>query len=72
MRDHRLEQFPKQITLAEAAMSVLGERRIVRNVAVEPQAAEPAIGQIKVNLIAKPPLRASSSTGGVLRTNETD
>src|SRR4029077_3648934 len=37
-------------------MAVLGEGRVVGYVAVEAQPTEPAIGQIEVNLVTKPPL----------------
>jgi hypothetical protein len=43
-RDHRLEQLAQQIALAKAAMSVLGKRRMIGNLAVETQATEPAVG----------------------------
>jgi hypothetical protein len=36
-RDYGLKQFPQQIALAEAAVAVLGERRMIGDVAVEPQ-----------------------------------
>jgi hypothetical protein len=36
----RLEQLAQQIAVAEAAMPVLGEGRVVRNVALQPEPAE--------------------------------
>jgi hypothetical protein len=46
-RDHRLEQVPQQIARAEAAVAVLGKRRMIGSVAVEAQAAKPAVGQMR-------------------------
>ena len=46
----------QEIALAETAVAVLGKRRMIGDVAVEPQATEPAIGQIEVDLVAQPPL----------------
>jgi hypothetical protein len=37
---HVLEQSSKQARLAEPAVAVLGKRRMIRDVAVEPQATE--------------------------------
>ena len=59
-RDHRLEQAAQQVAVAEAAVPVLGEGRVVGHVAVEPEPAEPAIGQVQMNFVAEPPLRADA------------
>ena len=48
-RNHGLKQFPQQIALAETAVAVLGKGRMIGNLAVEPQAAEPTVGQIEVD-----------------------
>jgi hypothetical protein len=53
-RQHGLEQLAQKIALAKTAMAVLGNRRMIRNLAVEAQAAEPAVGQIEVNFLAQP------------------
>ena len=37
-RHHRLEQLAQEIALAETAVAVLGKRRMIRDVAIEPQA----------------------------------
>jgi hypothetical protein len=58
--DHALEELAQQIALAEAAVPVLGEGRVVRYVAIQAQAAEPAVGQVEVDLLAEPPLRADA------------
>src|ERR1700722_12197816 len=59
-RHHGLEQLAQEIALAEAAVAVLGKRRMIRDVAIEPQATEPAISQIEVELLAQPPLGANA------------
>jgi hypothetical protein len=39
--NHRLEQLAQQIAIAEAAMPILGEGRVVRHLAIEAEPAEP-------------------------------
>ena len=48
-RHDGLEQLAQEIALAETAVAVLGKRRMIGDVAVEPQSTEPAIGQIEVD-----------------------
>ena len=55
-RHGHLEQLPQQITTAEAPMPVLGEGRMVRHIAFQPEAAEPAMGEVYVHLLAQSPL----------------
>ena len=55
-RHHGLEQLAQKIALAKTAVAVLGKRRMIGDVAVEPQTTEPAIGQIEVDLLAQPSL----------------
>ena len=55
-----LESASCAVVLAEAAVPVLGEGRMVGNIAVEPEAAEPAVGQIEVDLLAQAPLGADA------------
>src|SRR5215471_4484596 len=57
---HGLEHASQQITLTEAAMPVLGERRVIRHRAIQAQPAEPPVGQIEVNLLTQPPLRSDA------------
>ncbi len=45
-RHGRLEQLAQQITVTEAPVPVLGEGRVVGHIAFQPQAAEPAIGEV--------------------------
>jgi hypothetical protein len=54
--DRRLEQLAEQIALAKATMPVLREGRVVGHRAVQTQPAEPAIGEVEVNLFAQAPL----------------
>jgi hypothetical protein len=42
----RLEHAPQQIALAETAMSVLRERRMVRHIAIEAKATEPQLTKL--------------------------
>src|SRR5450755_2042903 len=55
-QDGVLEHLAQKIAVAKAAMAVLGKGRVVGHVAIEAKAAEPAIGQIEVNLVTQPPL----------------
>src|SRR4030095_14649699 len=54
---HRLEQMAEHIALAEAAMAVLREGRMIRHLTFPTQSAEPAVGQVQVHLLAQPALR---------------
>ena len=55
-RDHRLEEMPEEVAFAEAAVPVLGEGRVVGHPTGQVEPAEPAGGEIEVNLLAEPPL----------------
>src|ERR1700758_3247941 len=57
---HALEHATEEIALPEAAMPVLGERRVIRNRAIQTQPAKPPVGQIEVDLIAQAPLRSNA------------
>jgi hypothetical protein len=52
----RLKQLSQQIAIAEAAMPVLGEGRVVRHLAVKPEPTELAVSEVPVHLLAQPPL----------------
>jgi len=54
--DDALEQMAQDVAIAETAMPIAGECRMIRDPAVESKATEPAIGEIEMNLIAKTPL----------------
>ena len=58
--EHRLEETPEQVAVVEAAVPVFGEGGVVRHAAVEAEAAEPAIGEVQVDLVAEPPLRSDA------------
>jgi hypothetical protein len=55
-----LEQASQQIAIAEAAMSLLREGRMVGHIAIEPEPAKPTIGKIEVNLLAQASLGADA------------
>ena len=46
----------QQVTLAETTMAVLGEGGVIRDAIRQIEAAEPAICQVQMHLLAKPPL----------------
>ena len=54
--DRHLEQVAKQVAVAEAAVAVLREGRVIGHRARQIEPAEPAIGQIEVDLLAQPSL----------------
>lgn len=56
-RDRLLEQAAQKVAVAEAAVPVLGEGRMVRHRAVQAEPAKPAVRQVEVHLVAQPPLR---------------
>jgi hypothetical protein len=45
----RLLDDPQKVALPKTAVAMLREGRMVRNLAVEPQSAEPTVGQIEVD-----------------------
>src|SRR6185369_10978410 len=55
-----LEYATEEIALPEAAMPVLGERRVIWHCSIQTEPAEPSIGQIEVNFIAQAPLRSDA------------
>lgn len=57
---HYLEHMSQDIALPEPAMAVLGEAGMIRNLAVQPEAAEPAIGEVEVDLFTQSPLGADT------------
>lgn len=59
----RLKHMSQDVAPPEPAMAVLREAGMIRHFAVQSKAAEPAIGEIKVDLFAEPPLR--SDTHGI-------
>jgi hypothetical protein len=51
-----LEHSAQKIAVSEAAVPVLGEGRMIGNRAIEPKPAEPAIGEVQMDLLAQTPL----------------
>ena len=49
---HGLKQLAQKVALAKTAVAVLREGRMIRNLAVETQPAEPTVGQIEVDVLA--------------------
>jgi hypothetical protein len=50
----------QQVAVAETAMAVLGEGRVIRHPVRQIEAAKPTIGEVQMHLFAKPPLGADS------------
>jgi hypothetical protein len=57
----RLEQRAQQVAVPEASVPVLGEGGVVRDGPVQAEAAEPAVGEVQVDLFARPPLGADAA-----------
>ena len=54
---HVFEQAAEQRALAKrASVAVLGKRRMIRGRGFKAQSAKPAVREIEVHLLAKPPL----------------
>ena len=62
----RLEQLTQEIAVAESAMPVLRESRVAGHIALEPEPAEPAIGEVQMHFLAKGSLRADAEAIGAL------
>src|SRR6185312_2886657 len=58
--DNGLEHMTEGIAVAEAPVPVLREGRVIRHLTVQPEPAEPAIGQVQVNFLAQPALRSDA------------
>jgi hypothetical protein len=56
---------PTTLSLSEAAMPVLGERRVVRHLAIEAESTKPAIGEVQVHLLAQPPFGGRYRAEGI-------
>ncbi|OJI92166.1 hypothetical protein PFRI_36330 [Planktotalea frisia] len=59
-RNGRLKYVAQKVTLPEPTVAVLGKRRMIRDAVTKVQAAEPAIGQVQMNLFAQAALRADA------------
>ncbi|OAI26419.1 hypothetical protein A1351_14905 [Methylosinus sp. R-45379] len=58
--DDRFEELAQNVALAKATVPVLGESRMVRDLAVQPEAAEPAIGEIEMHFLAQAAFRTNA------------
>src|SRR5208283_1471391 len=52
-----LKYVPEYVTLPESAMSILREAGVVGHLVLEPEPAEPAIGQVQMHFLAQTSLR---------------
>ena len=50
----RFEQFSQKVAVAEAAVAVLGEGRMIRNITLQTDPAEPTLGEVQMHLFAQP------------------
>src|SRR6187455_3633346 len=57
---HALEDVAEGVALAKAPMTVLGEGRVIGHRSIQVEPAEPAIGQVQLNLLAQPALGADT------------
>ncbi len=53
-----LEHMAQHIAVAKPTVTVVRERRVIRHPVLEPETAEPAIGQVHLDLLAQPAVRA--------------
>jgi hypothetical protein len=58
--NHRLKNMAQDVAVAEAAMAINRERRVIGNLVVEIKPTEPAVGQMQLNLLTQPPLKANA------------
>ena len=59
--DGGLKQLAQEVAVAEAPVPVLGKGGVVGHVALEPEPADPAAGEVQVHLLAQPPLQADAA-----------
>ena len=57
---HHLEDMAQKIAVAEAAVPVLREGRVVWNFALQAKPAKPPVGQVQVEFLAQPAFRADT------------
>jgi len=58
--NHALENLPQDVAVAKPAVAVDRERRVVGHLVVKIEPAEPAIGKVKLDLLAQLPLKADT------------
>ena len=57
---HRLEHMAQDVAVTEAAMPIDRKRRMVRNLVIKVETAEPPIGEVQLDLLAQPPFEADA------------
>src|ERR1700732_4497793 len=57
---HRLEDLTEQVAVAEPAVAIDRNSRKVMHLVVKIAPAEPAIGEVQLDLLAQPPLKANA------------
>src|SRR5262249_30304478 len=58
--NHRFEHLAEDVAIAKAPMPINGERRMIRNLVIEFESAEPAIAEMKFDLLAQLPFKADA------------
>ena len=59
-RNNALKEVPKDVTLPKAVQPVLRKRGVMRNLVIEIEPAEPAIGQMQFDFLRQPAFRPSA------------
>ena len=54
---HRLEYLAEQVAIAEPAVTIDRERRVIGHIVVEVEPAEPSVGQMQLDFLAQLPLK---------------
>src|SRR5260370_24783522 len=62
--NHTFEYVPEDVALAEAAMPIDRECRVIGNPVVEVEPTEPAIGKMQLDFVAELALRTDTVAGG--------
>jgi hypothetical protein len=57
---HRLEHMAQDVAVAEAAMTIDRERRMVGHLVAEIEPAKPSVRQMQLDFLAQPPLKADA------------
>src|SRR5262245_64239992 len=58
--DHRLEHLAQDVVIAKPAVAINRERRMIGNLVIELEAAEPTITEMKFDLFAQLPFKADA------------
>src|SRR5262249_7453957 len=58
--DHRLEHLAQDVAIAKPAVAINRERRMIGNLVVELEAADPTITEMEFDLFAQLPFKADS------------